>query len=293
MPTLPTLKIAVLNDLHVGGPEGGGFQNTFLKADATRLIRPTVEAINLAGPDLVLIPGDLTHDATSEQLSAVRECLKLLDAPFVCCMGNHDRETPEGMARFHTVFSAHTRPGVTSGLDFGLSSDVAVLVLEASWREDGEPYSADNPPLAVIDPGIIEPALADLDRLWPSLLLVVCHYPLTSQAGYVRALGGEYAGHVSGGDDLLRQLVDRAGVVVCFTGHNHHHHIVTGNGWMQCATGALAECPAEYRLVQAADNRIAITTHTAVPDVVAAAPPPENPWVAGRPEDREFTWQPE
>lgn len=293
MPTLPGLKIAILNDLHVGGPVGGGFQNPFLAADATRLIRPTVDAIKGASPDLVLVPGDLTHDATDEQLAAVRECLDLLQAPFVVCKGNHDRETSEGMARFHTVFSAHTRPGVTSGMNFGLSSDVAVLVLEASWRENGEPYSADDPPLAVIDPDIVEPALADLDQLRPALLLVVCHYPLVSQAAYVQTHDGQYAGHVAGGEELLQRLTGLAGAVICFTGHNHLHHILTGDRWMQCATGALAEYPAEYRLVEVTQDAVAISTHSAAGDIVAAGPELWNPWVSGRPEDREFIWRPE
>jgi predicted phosphodiesterase len=292
MRTLPTLAIAVLNDLHVGGPEGGGFQNPFLTTDATRLIRPTVDAINRAGVDLVVVPGDLTHDATAEQLAAVEGCLALLDAPVVVCKGNHDRETPEASARFTAVLNHRTRPGVTPGEALGLPGNVAVLVLEAAWREDGQPYSSDNPPLARVDDGIVDRALADLEQLVPDLLLVLCHYPLVSQAAYVHANNGSYAGHVAGGEDLLAQLRACAGAVVCFTGHNHHHHIITRDGWMQCATGALAEYPAEYRLVQVADNRLTITTHTAAAKVLETAPAPDHPWVAGRPQDRSITWQP-
>ena len=289
---LPALSIAVFNDLHAGSPQGGGFQNPFLTADASRLVGPTVEAINQAGPDLVLIPGDLTHDATPEQLALVDDCLRGITAPLVICKGNHDRETPEAAARFDAVLGKWSRPGVTPGTELGLPGDLAILVLEASWRENGEPYESSNPPLATVDDGLILAALADLDSLRPALLLVVCHYPLISQAAYVQSVNGHYAGHIEGGDELLEELTARSGAVVCFTGHNHHHHIVPGERWLQCATGALAEYPAEFRLVTVGSDAVTIATTSAAHEVLAEAPEPEHPWVAGRPQDRQITWRP-
>lgn len=293
MQSLPAMTIAVLNDLHVGGPEGGGFQNPFLTADTTAIIKPTVDAINRSAPDLVLIPGDLTQDATGDQLATVHRCLSDLDAPFLTCKGNHDRETPEAAARFDATFGKHAPPGVTPGTDIGLSDAVAILILESSWTKDDERYTPANPPLAIVDDGLVAAALADLDALRPDLLLVTSHYPLVSQAAYVASVGGDYAGHVVDGEQLLSDLTSRARAVVCFSGHNHHHHVMTGERWLQCGTGALAEYPAEYRIIAISDGNLTITTQTAVNDLLQAAPAPKNVWVSGRPQDRELTWRSE
>lgn len=291
MRNLPALRIAVMNDLHIGGPVGGGFQNLFLTGDATTIVNPAVDAINRAGPDLVLIPGDLTHDATSEQLETIAGCLERLDAPWLACKGNHDRETPDAVARFDAVIGRHARPGITRGGELGLPENLAVLVLESAWG-DGDAYTPDGAALAVPDAGLIDTALGDLDSQPPDLLLVVSHYPLLSQAGYVASCDGKYAGHVQDGEAILNDLTARAGAVICFCGHNHYHHIISGDRWLQCATGALAEFPSEFRLVSIGENGVQIRTTTASQPVLEAAPPPEFPWVAGRAEDRTFTWRP-
>lgn len=293
MNDVPALKLAVMNDLHVGGPRGGGFQNPFLTTDAARLLSAAVAAVNRSEPDLVLVPGDLTHDATQPQLDLVLACLHGLHAPFVACKGNHDRETPEAASRFGRALGTHAHPGIRKGSALGMTDATAVLVLESSWREDGQPYEPDDPPLASIDTGLAEQALADLDRIVPETLLVLSHYPLVSQAAYVRGAGGRYAGHVSGGEAFLTALTERAGQVVVFCGHNHFHHVVRGGRWLQCATGALAEYPAEFRLVTVDNGGVTIETVTAARDVLDEAPAPEHPWVHGRPEDREVTWRAE
>jgi predicted MPP superfamily phosphohydrolase len=293
MQSLPELTIAVMNDIHIGGPQGGGFQNTFLTADATEIMQPAVDAINEAGADLTLIPGDLTHDATWKQLSSLSLCLHGFDAPFMVCKGNHDRETSEAAARFDEAINTRARAGITWGEDLGLAREIAILVLESSWKKDGQPYEPDNPPLASVDDGLIEQVLADLDRRRPQLLLVVSHYPLVSQAEYVASVQGNYAGHVEGGDVLLNQLTARAGTVLCFCGHNHYHHIMTGERWLQCGTGAMLEYPAEFRIVTLRDNQVTITTHTAARSILDKVPAPAQAWVAGRPQDREITWRSE
>lgn len=292
MTAAPAVKLAVMNDLHIGGPEGGGFQNWFLTTDAVALMAPTIEAINANGPDLVLIPGDLTHDATNEQLSQVLACLNDLECEFIACKGNHDCQSPEAAARFNRMVGKPGLPGVTSGPTLGLPDGIAVLSLEASWMMDNQPYLAEAPPLAMHDTNLIDRALADLDQLRPDWLLVVSHYPLLSQADYVRSQGGRYAGHVRDGQELLDQLLARAGAVICFCGHNHFHHIVTGDRWLQCATGALAEYPAELRTVTLEDGSVIISTLTGAAGLLEHSPAPQHTWVRGRSADRELIWHP-
>lgn len=291
MAILPAVTIAVMNDLHMGGTVGTGFQNPLMVADGRTIVNPAVDAINQANPDLVLIAGDLTQNASEEELGVITGCLARLNAPWVACKGNHDRETPEASARFTAAIGEHFRPGITRGSELGLSDDITLLVLDSQWGNDAA-LSPEGVQLAVPDSQLVEAALAELDRLSPALLVVVSHYPLVSQSAYVETNNGKYAGHVLNGEEILTNLTNRAGTVICFCGHNHYHHITSGERWLQCATGAMAEYPSEYRLVTIAGNAVQISTASASAEILAAAGEPNTPWVAGRPEDREFTWRP-
>lgn len=292
MESRPAFSIAVMNDLHIGGAPSHGFQNRFLSDDAGATVAATVASINERQPDLVLVPGDLTHNASEHELTDVLAHLNGLCCPFVACHGNHDRETPQSARRFDRALGINAGPGIVVRDDLRLPDDIAILVLESSWGSGGNPYTPGSPPLAVIDDGIIERALRSLQQRRPEWLLVVSHYPLVSQAAYVSANKGKYAGHVDGGENIMRELSTRAGAVVCFCGHNHYHHILTGARWLQCATGALAEYPAEYRLASIVDGSMTISTAAGAESIVEAAPAPDAPWVQGRPQDRSITWRP-
>lgn len=66
-----------LSDLHFG-------------RDRPELLRPLLEAVNAAKPDLVAISGDLTQRATDEQFRAAAAFIEALAAPVLCVPGNHD-----------------------------------------------------------------------------------------------------------------------------------------------------------------------------------------------------------
>lgn len=292
MNTQPTLKLAIMNDLHVGVRAGGSFQNPVLSGDARKTVAAAVAAINLEQPDLVLIPGDLTHNAAEDELAEVLSYLNALCCQFVVCKGNHDRETTEAAQRFDLALGKSAQPGIVQRADLNLPGGVAILVLESSWEPKDPPDPANPQPLAVLDEGLAKKALTELARQQPEWLLVVSHYPLVSQATYTTETGLKYAGHVRGGEELLTALSARVGAVVCFCGHNHYHHILAGENWLQCATGAMIEYPAEFRLVTIAANSVTVSTHAGAPTAVAAAPEPVCPSVHGRLGDRELTWRP-
>lgn len=288
-----SLRFAIMNDLHVGVDTGGGFQNPFLTGDARTTVAATVAAINRQQPDFVLVPGDLTSNATERELAEVLGYLDGLCCPFVVCKGNHDRESPEAARRFNAAFGERAQAGVVQREVLNLPASVAILVLESSWNHASPPYPEGPLPLAVLDEGLAEGALNELERRRPEWLLVVSHYPMMSQTAYAARNQLKYAGHVEGGEELLKELSARAGAVVCFCAHNHYHHIMARDNWLQCATGALVEYPAEYRLVTIAEGCLSISTHAGAQAAVDAAPAPQRPQVQGRPEDRKLFWQPE
>jgi predicted phosphodiesterase len=284
-----SLRIAVLNDLHVGGQLGGGFQNPFLSADPALTVAPTVERIRAAMPDLVLVPGDLTHNAADAELAEVRDCLDSVGAPYIVCRGNHDCETMAARSRFDAAFTGRERAQQPRMLDLPGAEGVAVLAVEASWDSE-EGLDAERPPLAQReDTG---QALAGLDRLRPEWLFVLCHYPFLSQAEYPLSHGGPYAGHVEHGAALLEELLARCSAVVLLVGHNHYHHVMAGGRWLQIATGAIIEYPSEWRLVTLTDGSLTAEALPGGVPAVEAAPPPRAPWVSGRPQDRAFSWRP-
>ncbi|CAN5203718.1 hypothetical protein BH23CHL1_BH23CHL1_26580 [soil metagenome] len=292
MDTRPALKLAIMTDLHVGIDAGSGFQNPFLTDDARETVAATVAAVNQRKPDLVLIPGDLTHNATENELAEVLAYLNELCCPFVVCKGNHDRETPAAAQRFDRALGKNAQPGIVQRADLNLPPGMVILVLESSWKRAGPPYPDGPQPLAVLDDGIAEHAIHELVQLRPEWLLIVSHYPLVSQVIHSTTSNLKYGGHIRGGDELLKQLRARAGAVILFSGHNHYHHILEDENWLQCATGALVEYPAEFRLVTIVDDSVMISTHAGAPAAVAAAPEPGCPSVRGRTEDRERIWRP-
>lgn len=69
--------IAHLSDLHFG-------------RDRPELVRPLIEAVNAARPDLVAISGDLTQRARHSQFRAARAFMNRIEAPILTVPGNHD-----------------------------------------------------------------------------------------------------------------------------------------------------------------------------------------------------------
>ena len=78
-PELPNgPRFVILTDIHVGSREGSA------------LAPLAVKDINAIGPELVLVPGDITDDGEPEQFASVKNILDGLDCPYYVVPGNHD-----------------------------------------------------------------------------------------------------------------------------------------------------------------------------------------------------------
>jgi 3',5'-cyclic AMP phosphodiesterase CpdA len=80
-------KIVHLSDLHFGRIDAG-------------LVEPLVEAVNEAEPTLVVVSGDLTQRARSQQFEEARAFLERLPKPQVVVPGNHDLPLYDVYSRF-------------------------------------------------------------------------------------------------------------------------------------------------------------------------------------------------
>jgi 3',5'-cyclic-AMP phosphodiesterase len=74
------MLIAQLSDIHIGGARHHG-----------ALLRDAIAEINKAGPDVVVIAGDITDEGYPDQYGDAREQLESLACPNVVAVpGNHD-----------------------------------------------------------------------------------------------------------------------------------------------------------------------------------------------------------
>ncbi len=287
MPDLPTTRFAVVSDLHIGATSANRWHNRFLTDEPEATLAATVAAINDQQPEFVLVTGDLSDTASEQELRLARETLDRLAAPWIVSRGNHDQAASGDSDAFQRLFGDRTRIGLVGDGLLPLPTGVSLLSLDADWRTEGDQWRVFIPDAQV------DAAVATLADRRPDLLLIACHFPFVRQSEYIRsrAEDGKNAGTLWEGEQALARLAAGAGTTLVFTGHQHFHHIATGDRWLHCTTGSLAEYPAEFRIVTTGPDGVQIRTLPGAPEIVAGAPVAVT-WVHGRSEDRELTWQP-
>jgi hypothetical protein len=285
MPQLPALRIAVLTDPHIGSTTTNHWHNQFLTDRPEETLAAAVAAVNRERPDIVLITGDLSDVASEAELSTARAVLDVLDAPWIACRGNHDQQESGDRTTFERIFGDRAPVGIVTREQLPLPDGFAMLVLDAEWGREGDGWRVWIPDAQV------DAAVAALSQSFPEVLIVVCHFPFVRQSDYIRSRDpeGKNAGTLWEGERVLERLSPHAGRLLCFAGHQHFHHIVVRDNWLHCTTAALAEYPAEYRIVTSGMDGVTIRTAPGAPDVVAANPPAVT-WVRGWDKDRALTW---
>jgi len=296
MPFVPGFRLAVLSDLHVGIAKREGWHNWMISTDPADTLAPTVAALNRERLDLVIVTGDLTSEGTEEQLALAKHYLERLHCPYLVAKGNHDQRTSEARLTFERVFGERAKVGLVEGPIVGLPAGTALLLLDAWWLGDEGKLQVERPPVVIppVQMGVPEDQLEEplrlLQRRRPRLLLVCSHFPLLSQAEHLAAVRGKDAGHLLNGEVILKRLLGVADSVICFTGHQHFHHLLSGDRWLQCATGALAEYPGEYRLVEIEAEGARLRVAGALDAGLVDRALRDAPWVAGTLEDRTAAW---
>ena len=285
---LPNLRFAVFTDLHVGSNTSGGWHNRFLTDDPAATTRAVVTTINRATPDFTLVLGDLADHGTAAELAAARAALDWLHGPWLALRGNHDVAPGADGVAFAQALGGRAQTGLVPPGLLPLPAGVVALTFEARWE------TVDGRWRVAIPEEELRNALDALADQTPELLLALCHFPFVRQSEFIQSHDsqGRNAGTLWEGEAALAELAARAGTLLCFAGHQHFHHVVTGANWLHCTTASLVEYPAEYRLVTVGADGVQIETRPAAPDIVAAALAPVVTWVAGRDEDREQLWWP-
>lgn len=180
---LDGVQVAVMSDLHAGGPHTG-----------LRRVRRIVDAVNAAGPDLVALCGDyvdpLVPGGGRLDPRAVADELARLSAPAAAVLGNHDWEH-EGERMRDALANAGVPVLENRAVRLAVRGEPLWVAGLADERErDPRPGEA----------------LADVPPDAP--LIVLCHDPDTFP--YVPARASlTLAGHLHGGQVNLPVLANR------------------------------------------------------------------------------------
>src|SRR4051812_47647124 len=227
------MLIAQLSDVHVG--------STRYRQD---LLRTALAEIDAAGPDLVVVAGDLTDDGYGDQYPVARAELEALSCPErVLVPGNHDARNV-GDVRFEQTFgSRDSRRRLRLG---GL--DVALVAVDSSTPD--------------FDEGRIGREHYDWVREGfggeADLRVFVCHHHLVSIPG----TGRERNQLLDAGDVLA--LLRQCSVDLVLGGHRHVPYVWPIGGMLLVHSGTVSttrtrgfEHPS-YNLIRVHDERIGV-----------------------------------
>ena len=127
--------IAQVSDVHIGGPHDGSGERLSMAIDAINAITRT--------PDLVLLTGDLTHNARAEEWQELSERLEALRVPWEAIAGNHDHGLGE-LAGHRTVSAGPLRLVLIDSSSEQFTDD------DASWLEEQLAVDTSSPAVIAI-----------------------------------------------------------------------------------------------------------------------------------------------
>ncbi len=200
-------RIVHLSDLHFG-------------SELPDIVDELVGVINHDRPDLVVVSGDLTMGARSEEFRSARRFIDRLEAPVLSVPGNHDISPYRLWQRFTNPYLRWRRYIAPVTEPVWRNDEVGVIGLDTvkrmqmhlDWSRGG------------VSPRRLQRLVQRLDQLPGSLLrIVVAHHPLLPMTeGPVHAVA-------SGAGPVLAAL-SAHGVVLVLAGHLHRRAVLAATG---------------------------------------------------------------
>src|SRR5919106_767586 len=228
-----SMLIAQLSDDHVGGSRY-----------REELLRAAIEEINAAGPDLVVVAGDLTDEGYSDQYPLARQELAALACRQVVRVpGNHDARNV-GYLHYEDTFGARDS---CERLDCG-GLEVALVAVDSS-KPDLDEGEIGREHYRWIEEGFA----GDAD-----LRVFVCHHHLVPVPG----TGRERNQVLDAGDVLA--LLRQCGVDLVLSGHRHVPYVWPIAGMLLVHSGTVSTLRtrgfphAAYNLVRVEGGRISV-----------------------------------
>lgn len=186
-----------LSDLHFG------------KVDST-LLDPLRQLVHQIGPDVVVVSGDLTQRAKSEQFEEAKAWLDTLPGPQIIVPGNHDISLYNVFRRFLQPLTRYKRY-ITDDLDpIHVDEEIAVLGVNTARSLTFKDGRVNKVQLAKI-----KEELAGLDRRITRI--IVTHHPFDLPETYDD-------GHLVDRAPMAMKAFADCGVDLLLSGHMHASH---------------------------------------------------------------------
>jgi predicted phosphodiesterase len=253
------VRLGVVSDLHLTLDPGAdaSWHNPFDFAGLPARIERALAIFAEARVDAVVACGDVTHDGDEPAARAALQRLsENVEQPVLVVAGNHDcLERDDQLDRCGAAMLE------AGGVDV------------AGMRVAGVPVESD-------DEGLLAWTGAADGR--PDV--VVSHFPVLSRAERLAERGLAYSGDLTNREELERQLIAAAPVVV-LSGHIHARETHARGNLLQLSAGALVEAPYEVAVVDvdAGDGAVRVRRRVHV-----LGPPPAGPDPVFAPEHE--TW---
>jgi Icc protein len=204
------MLIAQLSDLHVGGARHD-----------QRLLSEAIAEINGAGPDLVVIAGDITDEGYPDQYAAAREKLQELRAEHVIAVpGNHDSRHV-GYLQYERTFGERDTALRAQAAD---GTQLALVAVDSS-KPDVDEGEVGREHYRWIEDGFAAEA---------DLRVFVCHHHLMPIPGT-----GRERNQVHDAGDVLA-LLRQAQVDLVLSGHRHVPYVWPVAGILLVQSGTVA-----------------------------------------------------
>lgn len=264
-------RIVHLSDLHFG-------------AHDERLVAAVARDVDAHGPDLLVISGDFTQRARTEQF---REACKFLEElrehghEVLAVPGNHDVPLYDVLRRFLSPLARYRRFIDESLCPFVELKGIAVLGINTARSLTFKDGRINKEQVAFIRETFARAASS-------AMRILVTHHPLFSMQ-----IGNDVERPV-GRQDLALDAIDAAGVDLVLAGHHHHassqdaSQLVTKAGGVLVVQAGTAtstrvrEQEQSYNVIDLRDGEVEIAVHAWDGTQFRATEPRLYEWIKGR-----------
>jgi len=297
-----TARFLVMSDTHFdasGTDQDYFWWNRMLFTMSDEIAESLVETVRDLAPDFIIHCGDFTTASDLESFRFGKEVMDRMDCPYYITLGNHDTFRPGVREAILPLFE-------NSGRDFYYARDLGGLrfFFLDGQSSDCMPRDGGFIGIGPLREGLewLEEELQDTDGK-PAVF--VTHPPLFWKPAYpIGSLPqgkpvpespmptGKFLDPFVHHGDLARIAASSANVKAAFAGHWHIVDLVVQDGVVCCQAPSLIEFPLEMRLVELDGQRLSIRTVGLRDGSFRRASIVEewkNEWVAGGPDDREWS----
>ena len=314
------MKFAVISDTHFVVPgtyPDGIWWNKTLYSKAEQRYSSIIQSIRAMNPDFVVVCGDFVGDCCAESFFLGEKLMDILPCDWRISVGNHDTSWPGVREEVSRLYSL---PDNVNYHSYDLSEGKYILhfmFLDLCWNlwRDGSirPHVEYE---AYKDGDILKFGVDEVQFAWiekeiefnkTKSIIIVTHTPLyykdevmigtlpkgleNYNASYpLNKLNQELEDKSS---SHLKELITKYkhSIKVVFSGHTHINEVIYHDGIPFCTTGALRECPFEFRMAEVKNGHMYITTHPLDdPSLYEASYDKwrNNDWTNGQDNDRNF-----